>query len=189
MAEAAVQRIGNPSEGRRSHRATGLAVASGVLALDQAVKWIMLHPLHLVDRSVGGEGVPVLPVFRFLYTGNPGISMRFLPATTPAGRWLLVALTAGICAFVLAWMWREKRRDDMIGLALILGGALGNIADRVRLGFVVDYADLHFGDFHPFQVFNLGDAAIAVGVLLLLAGALLRGERARRGPAVETRNG
>jgi signal peptidase II len=56
---------------------------------------------------------------------------------------------------------------------MVLGGALGNIIDRIRLGYVVDYADLHFGDFRPFLVFNVADAAITIGVLLLLVRALL----------------
>lgn len=61
----------------------------------------------------------------------------------------------------------------MLGLGLILGGALGNLVDRVRFGHVVDYADLHFGEFKPFLVFNVADAAITIGVLILLARALL----------------
>ena len=103
--------------------------------------------------------------------------MGLLTADSDTGRWLLVALTVAIAAFVAFWMWREKRRDDTIALALVLGGALGNILDRVRLGYVVDYADLHIGDIHPFLVFNVGDAAITIGVLLLLVRALLTRER------------
>jgi signal peptidase II len=86
-------------------------------------------------------------------------------------------MTAAISAFVIVWLWRERRRDDTIALALVLGGALGNIFDRVRLGHVIDYAHLHFGEISPFLVFNLGDAAITVGVLLLLVRALLTRER------------
>ena len=74
---------------------------------------------------------------------------------------------------VAVWLWREKRRDDSFALGLILGGALGNILDRSRFGYVVDFADLHFGEWRPFLVFNVGDAAITIGVLLLLVRALL----------------
>jgi signal peptidase II len=74
---------------------------------------------------------------------------------------------------VAIWLWREKRRDDAWGLALVLGGALGNIVDRIRFGYVVDFADLHFGEWRPFLVFNVADAAITIGVLLLLLRALL----------------
>ena len=185
MAEAALAEAG-ADRGPGANRRLGLLIAAAALAVDQIVKWLMLNPLHLFERSLGGDGIVVLGFFRFLYTENPGISMRFLPAGSPATRWVLVALTGAIAAFVLAWMWREKRRDDAIALALILGGALGNIADRVRLGFVIDYADLHFGDFRPFLVFNFGDVAITIGVLLLLVRALLG---TRRGTAVEAVNG
>ncbi|HMT45470.1 MAG TPA: signal peptidase II, partial [Chakrabartia sp.] len=70
------------------------------------------------------------------------------------------------------WLWTEKNRNDALGLGLILGGAIGNLVDRARLGYVIDYADLHFGDFRPFLIFNLADAAITIGVLMLLARAL-----------------
>ena len=70
-------------------------------------------------------------------------------------------------------MWREKARGDVLALALVLGGAIGNILDRVRFGYVVDFLDLHFGDWHPFLVFNVADAAITVGVLLLIVRAFL----------------
>jgi signal peptidase II len=93
-------------------------------------------------------------------------------------RWLLTAVLAGISGFVTWWLWRERNRDDAFALGLILGGALGNIVDRVRLGYVVDYADLHIGEWRPFLIFNLADAAITIGVLILLARALLLREKA-----------
>ena len=96
-----------------------------------------------------------------------------------AQTWLLVAVTAVVAIGVLVWMWRETRKGDVIALGLVLGGALGNIVDRARFGYVVDYADLHFGDFRPFLIFNLADAAITIGVLLLVARALLLGEKKR----------
>src|SRR5207253_1854398 len=90
-----------------------------------------------------------------------------------------VGLTAAIAAGVLVWLWNEKRRDDSLALALVLGGALGNILDRVRYGYVLDFADLHFGEIRPFLVFNVGDAAITIGVLLLLVHALFGGPAPR----------
>ena len=90
----------------------------------------------------------------------------------------LVAVTAIVAAAVALWMTREKARGDVIALAMILGGALGNIIDRVRFGYVVDFADLHFGAFRPFMIFNVADACITLGVLLLVARALLLGEKA-----------
>jgi signal peptidase II len=186
MAEAAtMKRAVVPSDDVRWNRKLGLGIALGVLILDQLVKWLVVHPLQLEARSaMGGDGYVIAPFFRFIFTANYGVSMGFLTADSQAMRWILVLLTAAISAFVLAWMWREKRRDDSIALALVLGGALGNILDRVRLGYVVDFADLHFGnhpdpskDIHPFLVFNVGDAAITIGVLLLLVRALLTRDR------------
>ena len=93
---------------------------------------------------------------------------------------MLVGLTAAIALIVAVWMWREKLKGDVLALSLILGGALGNIVDRVRYGYVVDYADLHFGAFRPFYIFNLADACITIGVLILLARAFLIREKKDR---------
>jgi signal peptidase II len=82
-------------------------------------------------------------------------------------------MTGAIAIAVAIWMTREPARPDRIALGAILGGALGNIVDRVRFGYVVDFADLHFGDWRPFLVFNVADAAITLGVLVLLVRALL----------------
>ena len=164
--------------GRRlkRNRTLGLAVAATVLILDQALKWIVTFPLQLQERQV----MRLLPFFDLNWTENRGVSMGFLTADTELTRWLLVALTGAIALFVAAWMWREKRRDDTFGLALVLGGALGNILDRVRLGYVVDFLDLHFGTLRPFLVFNVADAAITIGVLLLLVRALLMRDKSPR---------
>lgn len=153
----------------RGNRRIGLTVALLVFLLDQATKWAVIHPLQLMQR----RQIEIVEIFNLTWTENRGVSMGFLTADTDLMRWLLVALTTAIAIFVGAWMWREKRRDDAIGLALVLGGALGNILDRVRFGYVVDFLDLHFGEWRPFLVFNVADAAITIGVLLLLVRALL----------------
>lgn len=155
------------------HRKLGLTIAASVFVIDQILKWVMTYPLQLRDRRV----IEVLPFFDLKWVENYGVSMGFLTADGELGRWLLVALTGAISAAVFIWMWREKQRDDVIALSLVLGGALGNILDRVRLGHVVDFADLHFGEIHPFLVFNVADAAITIGVLLLLVRALFTRER------------
>ena len=165
--------LSSDAERMRKNRRIGLSVAALVFLVDQAVKWVVTYPLQLPHRLT----IDVLPFFTLRWLKNTGVSMGLLNAGSEVGRWLLVALTCAIAAFVAVWMWREKRRDDAIALALVLGGALGNILDRVRLGYVVDYADLHFGDIHPFLVFNVGDAAITIGVLLLLVRALLTRDR------------
>ena len=150
-------------------RASGITVAVVVFALDQLVKWVVAGPLHL--KTLGQ--IEFFPIFNLTWVENYGVSLGLLTADSATGRWLLTGLTALIATVVAIWLWREKNRQDVIGLGLVLGGALGNILDRVRFGYVVDFADLHFGAFRPFLVFNIADAAITVGVLILLFRALL----------------
>jgi signal peptidase II len=156
------------------NRKLGLSLAGAVFAADQAVKWIVIELLQLQQR----QEIGLLPIFRLRWVENRGVSMGLLTADSDAARWGLVAMTAAIALFVAFWLWREKSRADALALSLVLGGALGNIVDRVRFGYVVDYADLHFGDISPFLVFNVADAAITIGVLLLLVRALLTRDKA-----------
>ncbi len=163
-----------PVDRGAANRRLGLGIALLVLLIDQAVKWVVTYIVQLRLRD--DYTMELTSFFQLRWTENRGVSMGFLTAGSETERWLLVGLTAAISVFVIVWLWREKRRDDVIALGLVLGGALGNIIDRVRLGYVLDYADLHFGDVHPFLVFNIGDAAITIGVLLLLLRALLTRE-------------
>jgi signal peptidase II len=161
----------------RRNRAYGYILALMVFIADQATKWVVTYPLELQFR----RQIEIVSFFNLTWVENRGVSMGFLTASSEATRWLLVAMTSAIALFVAIWLWREKRRDDAWGLALVLGGALGNIVDRIRFGYVVDFADLHFGEWRPFLVFNVADAAITIGVLLLLLRALLtRTERKPR---------
>jgi signal peptidase II len=157
------------------HRTLGLSVALGILLLDQLIKFVVTHTLQLQSR--GPLGIEITPFFNLTWTENRGVSMGFFYAETDLMRWLLVVMTLAIAGFVAWWMWREKERDDALALGLVLGGAIGNIIDRVRLGYVIDYADLHIGAWRPFLIFNLADAAITIGVLILLARALLLREK------------
>ena len=154
-------------------RSWGFAAALLVFFLDQCMKWIVTGPLNL---SEVGQ-IYLLPIFNFTWTENYGISLGLLNAHTALGRWMLVAMTGAIAIGVAIWIFREKSRVDQVALGMVLGGALGNILDRVRYGYVVDFADLHFGDFRPFLIFNVGDAAISIGVAILLLRAFLVKER------------
>jgi signal peptidase II len=158
------------------HRKLGVTVAIGILVLDQLIKFFVTHTLQLQSR--GPLGIEITPFFNLTWTENRGVSMGFFYAETDVMRWGLVAMTLAIASFVGWWMWRERARDDAIALGLVLGGAIGNIIDRMRFGYVVDYADLHIGSWRPFLIFNLADAAITIGVLILLARALLLREKA-----------
>jgi signal peptidase II len=152
-------------------RAQALVIAFLIFVFDQAVKWVVTYPLNL--RGQPEWTIKITDFFALRWVENNGVSLGLLSASSFWGRWLLVLLTGAIATFVTVWLWKERRRTDSVALAMVLGGALGNILDRIRLGYVVDYADLHFGEFRPFLVFNVADAAITIGVLLLLVRALL----------------
>lgn len=163
----------------------GLLVAALVFLIDQGTKYYVTGPLGLNAQDAS---LTVLPIFDLRFIKNVGVSLGLLPASGATMRWLLVLLTAGIAVGVLWWMLREKKRPDVIALGLVLGGALGNILDRTRLGYVVDFADLHFWTpwnpaWRPFLVFNVADAAITIGVSILLIRALFVRDKQAGTPA------
>jgi signal peptidase II len=157
-------------------RGIGLMVAALLFLIDQGTKYLVTHTLGL---SYDGAFLQVTSFFDVRYVENIGVSLGLLRSSSEATRWALVALTGAIAAGVVVWMWRERKLADVAALGMVLGGALGNILDRARLGYVVDYADLHFGQWRPFLVFNVADAAITIGVLILLVRALFVREKPR----------
>ena len=159
------------------NRLIGLGVAALVAVIGQMIKFYVVGDLNL--RAVGR--IELLPFFDLTYAENRGVSMGLLQASNMEMRWLLVGLTMLIALVVLVWMMREKLLGDILGLALILGGAASNIRDRYELGYVVDYADFHLmiGEslIRPFFIFNFADAAITIGVVIILARSLFMGEK------------
>ena len=175
----------------RGFPAAALLAAAIVFAIDQAIKYWITGVLHLDD--VGGVRT-VTSFYQFTFVPNCGISLGLLGhySDTHWARVALTAVTSGIALAVLVWLWRERNGADRLALGCIFGGAMGNIVDRLipagtlgKLasgavaypGCVIDYADLHIGGWRPFLVFNVADAAITLGVLVLLGRALLGGRR------------
>lgn len=150
-------------------------IALAIFVVDQLTKWLMIGPMALREHGQ----IQLLPIFNLTWVENRGISLGLFTADGELGRWLLVVMTAGIAIGVAWWIRKEQARGDQFALALVLGGALGNIVDRVRFGYVVDFADLHFGAFRPFLVFNVADAAISIGVIILLVRAFMVSRRAK----------
>ena len=149
---------------------TGCLVAVGALVADQATKEIVLASAARLR-----EGVPVLPGLSLVFGMNPGVSFG---ALGDVPWWGLTVLGFAIITGLIVWMWRETSSVAVGGLALIVGGALGNVIDRVRHGAVVDFLDLSVGTYR-WPAFNLADAAITIGVILLLRDGF-RGERTPR---------
>jgi signal peptidase II len=146
-----------------------LAIAGGVFMIDQATKaWA-------VRRLRFGDPISVISGFlNFAYAQNTGVAFSMLDDHGDTGRWGLsvVAFVAG--ALVLYFFWRTPRSDDRIlgALALLLAGIAGNVADRMRLGFVIDFIDVQFGSWH-YPTFNVADMSICIGAGLLIIDMLI----------------
>ena len=156
------------------NRVIGLVFAAFVAVIDQVTKWYVTGPLGINEYP---KSMELLPFFDLTYTENRGISLGMFQAESMEMRWALVGVTALIALLVLVWMMRERLLGDILGLALILGGAMGNIIDRYNLGYVTDFADFHIGDFRPFLIFNVADAAITIGVIVILARSLFMSDK------------
>ena len=150
---------------RESYR-FGLPIALLVLLLDQATKWLMLLVVMAPPRVIEVTGF-----FNLVLAWNTGVSFSAFAGSGPAGRWILVGVAIVICGFVLAWMGRTQRRLLIAGFAVIVGGALGNVIDRVIHGAVVDFLDFHLASWH-WPAFNLADTAITLGVVAIIADSL-----------------
>ncbi len=155
-----------------------LPVSAGVIALDQLVKaWVVAHiPLYGTVR--------LLPVLNLTLTYNRGAAFSFLASASGWQKWLFAGLAIAVAAAIGYWLKRlHARRNALLclSLTLILGGAIGNLIDRLRIGHVVDFVSAHwYGAYFP--AFNVADSAITVGAVLLLIDALREG----RGPKKES---
>ena len=117
----------------------------------------------------GGDRSVISAFLNFTYAQNPGVAFSMLDDHGDGGRWALSAVAFVAAALVLYFFWRTPRSDDRIlgSLALLLAGIVGNVTDRLRLGFVIDWIDVQFGNWH-YPTFNVADAAICIGAVLLL---------------------
>ena len=117
--------------------------------------------------------VYILPFFNLYLTFNPGISFSMLRANSVHGVWLLVGIACVICAFILYAFRKEKDKWARFALMLVLGGALGNVWDRLRYGVVIDFLDFYWNTYH-WPAFNIADSAICIGVAIILWRTLRR---------------
>lgn len=142
-------------------------LAAGIVLVDQITKWWALAALAL------HRPVAVLPFFNLTLVHNDGAAFSFLAGAGGWQRWLFVVVTLAVAAVIAAWLARSGHRHAGLAtaLALILGGAVGNLIDRLRFGYVVDFLDFHAAGWH-WPAFNVADAGITCGVVLLVALSL-----------------
>ena len=140
-----------------------LWLAGVFVLLDQISKWAATAWLSYA------EPVPVMPLLNMTLLHNTGAAFSFLASAGGWQRWFFTLIALAISIALVIWLWRLPARERLTGaaLALVLGGALGNLIDRVLYGYVVDFIDVYYGSWH-WPAFNIADSAITVGVALLL---------------------
>jgi signal peptidase II len=160
-------------------------IAVAVILLDQATKRVIVGTLRL------GQGLPVVPgFFDLVFVLNPGAAFSFL-ATLPDSVRNPFFITISVTAVILILVYRTRHLQQhelaSLSLALILGGAIGNLIDRLRYGMVVDFLLVHVYEYH-WPAFNVADSAISVGVTLMVLDMLLEWRREKRKAGTETAN-
>lgn len=150
------------NKSRIAWRLLYLAAAVGIYLVDQTSKAWAIRRVRFRDITV------ISGILDFAYAENPGIAFGQLQEGGAFGRWFFVVLAGAAAVAVLFYFFRTPRNDDrMLGAcALLLAGIVGNLTDRVRLGFVIDFIQLHAGQYH-WPTFNVADASISIGALLL----------------------
>jgi len=154
----------------RSQDALGLLVTAAVLALDQLSKAVVSHQIGL------HESIALIPgLLNLTHVRNTGAAFGILSSQPSLVRSLILLASSLLAAGFILWIWFRQRNTSWsrtIPLGMILGGALGNMLDRVRLGEVIDFLDLYWGRYH-WPAFNVADSAITVGILLFLPALIM----------------
>lgn len=144
----------------------GIGLAALTLVLDQATKWLVLFWVMDPPRTI-----PVLPFLDLVIVWNRGVSFgMFGGGTVPP--WAFVVLSGIISIALLVWLRRAESLWTQMAIGLVIGGAIGNVVDRILFGAVFDFIDVHVAGWH-WPAFNLADSAITLGVVLLLVESLL----------------
>ncbi len=153
-----------------THFRNGLAVSVAVLAVDQLTKWWIVFHVMRPPRVI-----EVTPFFNLVMGWNFGVSFGMLDSVPELGTWLLPSAAVAITAVLVVWLNRVDRLRPAIGLGLIIGGAIGNLIDRLRFGAVADFLDFYAWS-HHWPAFNAADSAITVGAVVLILDSLFAGD-------------
>ena len=159
----------NSAAGAGARRVLPWVAAIGLLvvALDQISKWQVVGGLTALPAPF----VEVTGFFNLVLVCNTGISFGLLPGDSPVKAWLLSAFALAVVVGLMIWVRRKESRLLLVGTGLVVGGAIGNVIDRLRVGCVIDFLDFHVAGWH-WPAFNVADSAITVGVVLLLVHGL-----------------
>lgn len=143
-----------------------------ILVADQVTKWMIVDSIELYER------VPVMNLLDITHLRNTGAAFSFLSDAGGWQRWFFIILAILVSALVVVWMSRLPARGKSwlcVALALVVGGAVGNVVDRILFGFVVDFISVHYSGWY-FPAFNVADSAITVGAVILLIESIVAGD-------------
>ena len=151
----------------------GLLVAVAAFILDQLSKIWIVDYLRLADIE---NGIEILPVFRLVMVWNYGISFGMFSDGGDMRRWLLIGVALVITAVMLIWLWKSRHGLMSLALGLVIGGAMGNVIDRLRWGAVADFFYFHYEEWY-WPAFNIADSSIFIGVVLLCWDSIVNPEK------------
>ena len=155
---------------------TWMVVAVVVVIADQLTKWAIVEWVALYDK------IPLNSFINLTHQKNAGAAFSFLADAGGWQRWFFVVLATGVSTVIAVWLWRIRNDGQTVlsaGLALVLGGAVGNLIDRILLGHVTDFIQVWFGSW-AFPSFNIADACISVGAAFLIIDAIFFSGREER---------
>ena len=155
-----------------------IIIAAVIAIADQLTKWAIIEWIPLYDK------VPLNSFINLTHQKNPGAAFSFLADAGGWQRWFFVGLSSIVSVVIAVWLWRIRKDGQIVlsaGLAFVLGGAIGNLIDRILLGHVTDFIQVWFGSW-AFPSFNVADAGISVGAALLIIDALFFSGRENKQP-------
>lgn len=156
---------------RKKHQLSWLWLSASIILLDYITKSWMSHWL---DSS---SFMPVFPCLNFILTHNFGAAFSFLGQADGWQRWLFVVISAGVSLWLVKLLYRGNLNNWIAcAIALIIGGAIGNLYDRITLGYVIDFIDFCIGNWH-FATFNLADSAISIGAAMWIIASIKCGKK------------
>jgi signal peptidase II len=169
---------------RRSSFVAWIALAIAVIVADQLTKWAIVEWVPLYDK------IPINSFMNLTHQRNTGAAFSFLAGAGGWQRWFFVVLATAVSGLITGWLWQVRKDGQATlaaGLSLVLGGAIGNLIDRARLGYVTDFIQVWFGDW-AFPSFNIADSAITVGAAFLIIDALFLSGRVKK-PQADQKSG
>ena len=161
----------NPTAHRRLF-VKWIIIAILIIIADQASKWWVIH------STLSEQPQTLTSFLRLVYAKNTGAAFSFLADKGEWARWLLTATSIIVSIILTAWLWKQPPFPETLAIALVLGGAIGNLIDRWQAGYVVDFIDVHWNDYH-WPAFNIADSAITLGAIILIGNTFIFSRKQR----------